>query len=165
MAKQMSIYFLFLESLGTPELILIMLVALIVFGPRKLPTIGRTIGKYTAEFKRASRDFRETWEREVREAESEIKGGAPTENSLAKLEADFTPHPNGAENTIGRGAPWTPTSEPEAFTATTENDSIALPEVRAVESNDFQAAQNGNSPDEIAEVAETVPPQRKRDWL
>lgn len=164
----MSIYFLFLESLGTPELILIMLVALIVFGPRKLPTIGRTIGKYTAEFKRASRDFRETWEREVQEAESGVKTGATTENSLAKLEADFTPHPSGAENTIGRGAPWAQTSEPESSAAATENAPIALPEVRAVESNDFHAAQNGNSPNEIAEVAEaaeTMPPQRKRDWL
>ena len=169
MAKQMSIYFLFLESLGTPELLLIMLVALIVFGPRKLPSLGRTIGKYTSEFKRASRDFRETWEREVQEAESGVKSGATaSENNPAKIEADFTPSPNGAENTIGRGAPWLQTDEPETFTAATENNSIALPEVRAVDSNDFHALQNGNSTEEIAEpveVAETAPPQRKRDWL
>jgi TatA/E family protein of Tat protein translocase len=168
----MSIYFLFLESLGTPELLLIMLVALIVFGPRKLPSLGRTIGKYTSEFKRASRDFRETWEREVQEAESDVKSGAPsatTGNSPEQLEADFTPSPNGAENTIGRGAPWLQTDESETFTAaTSENDSIALPEVRAVDSSDFHALQNGNSAEEIAEpveVAETAPPQRKRDWL
>ncbi len=163
----MSIYFLFLESLGTPELILIMLVALIVFGPRKLPTIGRTIGKYTAEFKRASRDFRETWEREVQEVEAEIKGTASNENSLAKLEADYTPHPNGAENTIGRGAPWAQQSEPETFAAATENDPIALPEVRAIEGNDFPAPQNGNASVEIPEAVETAEtaPQRKRDWL
>lgn len=172
MAKQMSIYFLFLESLGTPELLLIMLVALIVFGPRKLPSLGRTIGKYTSEFKRASRDFRETWEREVSEAESGVKNGATsatTGNSPGQFEADFTPHPNGAENTIGRGAPWLQTDEPETFTAaTSENNSIALPEVRAVDSNDFHALQNGNSAEEIAEpveVAESAPPQRKRDWL
>ena len=168
MAKQMSIYFLFLESLGTPELMLIMLVALIVFGPRKLPSLGRTIGKYTSEFKRASRDFRETWEREVQESESGVKGGAATENNPAHLETDFMPHSNGAENTIGRGAPWLQTDEPETFKAATENDLIALPEVRAVDSNDFHALQNGNSAGEIAEpveVAETAPPQRKRDWL
>lgn len=169
MAKQMSIYFLFLESLGTPELLLIMLVALIVFGPRKLPSLGRTIGKYTSEFKRASRDFRETWEREVQEAESGVKSGATaSENNPAKLEADFMPHSNGAENTIGRGAPWVQTDDPETFIAATENNSIALPEVRAVDSNDFHALQNGNSTEEIAdpvEVAETAPPQRKRDWL
>ena len=171
MAKQMSIYFLFLESLGTPELMLIMLVALLVFGPRKLPSLGRTIGKYTSEFKRASRDFRETWEREVQEAESGVKGAAATENNPAHLEADFAPHSNGAENTIGRGAPWLQTGESETFTATTaENNSIALPEVRAVDNNDFHALQNGNSANETAEVAEPVEvaetvPQRKRDWL
>jgi TatA/E family protein of Tat protein translocase len=163
----MSIYFLFLESLGTPELILIMLVALIVFGPRKLPSLGRTIGKYTSEFKRASRDFRETWEREVQEAETGVKSGfAATDNNLAKLEADLTPNPTGAENTIGRGAPWLQTDEPETFSAA-ENNSIVLPEVRAVDSSDFHALQNNNSEEEIAgpvEVAETAPP-RKRDWL
>src|SRR3712207_5357128 len=99
----MSIYFLFLESLGTPELALILLVALIVFGPRKLPTIGRTIGKYTAEFKRASMDFRETWEREVQAVEFEEKHGT-SETSLAKLEAELTARP--AENTVGRKSPW-----------------------------------------------------------
>ncbi|MDQ4123542.1 MAG: twin-arginine translocase TatA/TatE family subunit [Acidobacteriota bacterium] len=163
----MSIYFLFLESLGTPELILIALVALIVFGPRKLPTIGRTIGKYTAEFKRASRDFRETWEREVQEAEAGEKGSSASENSLAKLEADFTPYTNGVENTIGRGAPWAQNTEPETFTAEPVNEPIALPEVRAVENSNFHEMQNGNSVEEITEtveVAETVP-QRKRDWL
>lgn len=164
----MSIYFLFLESLGTPELMLIMLVALIVFGPRKLPSLGRTIGKYTSEFKRASRDFRETWEREVQEAETGVKSNSPAaESSLAKLEAEFTPTPSGAENTIGRGAPWMQSDESEIYTAASETDSIALPEVRAVDSSEFHALQNGNAHEEIAEpveVAETVP-QRKRDWL
>jgi TatA/E family protein of Tat protein translocase len=163
----MSIYFLFLESLGTPELILIALVALIVFGPRKLPQIGRTIGKYTAEFKRASQDFRETWEREVQEVESLEKGEPkPTENSLAKLEADFMTNPNGAENTVGRGAPWARASEPGSFDAPGETV-VALPEVRAVDNAEFHLL-NGESPSkeiiEDAEFAETAP-QRKRDWL
>lgn len=166
----MSIYFLFLESLGTPELVLIMLVALIVFGPRKLPQIGRTIGKYTAEFKRASQDFRETWEREVREAEADIKGdaSAATTESLAKLEADFTPNPNGAENTIGRASPWARASEPENFAAAAaENNSFAPPQVKAIESKDFPLLANGNAVEQTAEpeVAETAAPQRKRDWL
>jgi TatA/E family protein of Tat protein translocase len=43
----------------------IALVALIIFGPRKLPEIGRTVGKSIAEFKRASDDFKRTWEYEV----------------------------------------------------------------------------------------------------
>src|SRR3954470_3200297 len=54
-----------LEFLGTTELMVIALVALIIFGPRKLPEIGRTVGKSIAEFKRASDDFKRTWEYEV----------------------------------------------------------------------------------------------------
>ena len=56
---------LILEFLGTTELLVIGLVALIIFGPRKLPEIGRTVGKSIAEFKRASDDFKRTWEYEV----------------------------------------------------------------------------------------------------
>ena len=52
-------------SLGIPELILIFFVALIVFGPKKLPEIGRTIGKALGEFKKATDDFKNTIEREV----------------------------------------------------------------------------------------------------
>lgn len=56
---------LIFEFLGTSEMMVIALVALIIFGPRKLPEIGRTIGKSLAEFKRASDDFKRTWEYEV----------------------------------------------------------------------------------------------------
>ena len=56
---------LIFEFLGTTELMVIAFVALIIFGPRKLPEIGRTVGKSIAEFKRASDDFKRTWEYEV----------------------------------------------------------------------------------------------------
>ena len=56
---------LFLEFLGTSELLMIAVVALLLFGPRKLPEISRTLGKSLAEFKRASDDFKRTWEYEV----------------------------------------------------------------------------------------------------
>jgi TatA/E family protein of Tat protein translocase len=52
-------------SLGIPELILIFIVALIVFGPKRLPEIGKTIGKAMGEFKKATDDFKNTIEREV----------------------------------------------------------------------------------------------------
>ena len=52
-------------TLGGPELFLIFVVALIVFGPRKLPEIGKSLGKMMAEFRRASNDFRNTIESEV----------------------------------------------------------------------------------------------------
>lgn len=58
--------FLFiLEGLGTSELMMILIVALVIFGPRKLPQLSRSIGKSLANFKRASEDFKQTWEKEV----------------------------------------------------------------------------------------------------
>jgi TatA/E family protein of Tat protein translocase len=56
---------LFLESLGTTELLVILVVALVLFGPRRLPEMTRKFGKGLNEFKRASDDFKRTWEREV----------------------------------------------------------------------------------------------------
>jgi sec-independent protein translocase protein TatA len=53
-------------SLGFPELIVIFVIALIIFGPRKLPEIGRSLGKSLAEFKKASNDLRSTLEEEIR---------------------------------------------------------------------------------------------------
>ena len=53
-------------SIGTQEIIIIFIIALIVFGPRKLPEIGKTIGKGLAEFKKASNELRNTWEEEVK---------------------------------------------------------------------------------------------------
>jgi TatA/E family protein of Tat protein translocase len=53
-------------SLGVPELLLIFAVILIVFGPRKIPEIGRTLGKAMGEFRKATDDLKSTIEREVR---------------------------------------------------------------------------------------------------
>jgi TatA/E family protein of Tat protein translocase len=60
-------------SLGMQEIIVIFLIALIVFGPRKLPELGKTIGKGLAEFKKASNELKQTWEDEVQlEKEKEL---------------------------------------------------------------------------------------------
>jgi len=56
---------LILESLGSTELIFILIMALVFFGPRKLPQISRSIGKNLAEFRRASEDFKRTWDKEA----------------------------------------------------------------------------------------------------
>jgi sec-independent protein translocase protein TatA len=52
-------------GLGMPEMLVIMVIALIVFGPRKLPELGKTLGKAMGQFRRASEDFKRTWEQEV----------------------------------------------------------------------------------------------------
>ena len=53
-------------SLGMQELIVIFVLALIVFGPRKLPELGKSLGRGLAEFRKASNELKQTWEEEVR---------------------------------------------------------------------------------------------------
>ena len=57
------------ESIGTPELVLIGIVALIFLGPRKMPEMAKKIGKIMADFRNTTGEFKETWEREVNFAE------------------------------------------------------------------------------------------------
>src|SRR5262249_42633358 len=58
-------------TLGVQEMVIIFLIALVLFGPRKLPELGRTIGKALTEFRRASSDLRPTFEREMQNLERE----------------------------------------------------------------------------------------------
>ena len=58
-------FLLILDSVGNTELLLILAAALVFFGPRRLPQLSRQIGKSLTEFRRASEDFKRTWEREV----------------------------------------------------------------------------------------------------
>ncbi len=53
-------------SIGMPELIIILVIALIIFGPRKLPELGKSLGRSINEFKRASTDLQNTLEQEIR---------------------------------------------------------------------------------------------------
>lgn len=66
-------------SLGMQEILVIFILALIIFGPRKLPEIGKSLGKGLAEFKKASNELKQTWEEEIRkdqEKEAEPKSAA-----------------------------------------------------------------------------------------
>jgi sec-independent protein translocase protein TatA len=55
-----------LGSIGMPELIIIFVIALIIFGPRKLPELGRSLGKSINEFKKASNELKSTLDEEIR---------------------------------------------------------------------------------------------------
>ena len=57
--------------IGIQELVLIMVIALLVFGPKKLPELGRSIGKTLAEFRRASNEIKHNIKKEIEDAESE----------------------------------------------------------------------------------------------
>ena len=68
-----------LGSIGMPELILIFIVALIVFGPKKLPEIGKSLGRGLAEFKKASDELRQNIQNEINTLPTETKVEPPTE--------------------------------------------------------------------------------------
>lgn len=130
-------YLFILESIGTSELLLIALVALIVFGPRKLPELARMLGKARNEFKRTTDDFRQTWEREV-DFENIEKQSEPELSALA------------ATNSIQR-------------TDTVMKNEIVAPEIKEVSEADFQK----NYPDEEVITPKQTESNLtdKRSWL
>lgn len=64
-------------SIGFPEMLVILVVALIIFGPRKLPELGRSLGRSINEFKRASNELRSTLDDEIRAEERRTAAPAP----------------------------------------------------------------------------------------
>ena len=63
-------------QLGFQELLVIFIIALLVFGPKKLPELGKSLGKGLREFRRATNELKNTWEDQVRDAEKEISSTA-----------------------------------------------------------------------------------------
>ena len=83
-------------SIGMPELIIIFVIALIIFGPRKLPELGKSLGKSLAEFKKASNELRNTLEEEIRIEEQKIDASKQAPPAAASpstpTSATATPH-------------------------------------------------------------------------
>jgi sec-independent protein translocase protein TatA len=73
-------------SLGMPELIVIFVIALVVFGPRKLPELGRSLGRGIAEFKKATSELQNTLEQEINADEERTKTTASTAQTVAHHE-------------------------------------------------------------------------------
>jgi sec-independent protein translocase protein TatA len=83
-------------SIGMPELIIIFVIALIIFGPRKLPELGRSLGKSLAEFKKASNELRSTLEEEIRieeQKETAVKQATAAPTATAATTASHTEEP------------------------------------------------------------------------
>src|SRR4051812_47641381 len=83
-------------NLGMSEMIFIFLLALIIFGPRKLPEIGREIGKALAELKRASNEFKSQLENEIEQVnveEERKKFHDRAQELMQEAQSGFTIHP------------------------------------------------------------------------
>ena len=137
---------LILESLGSTELLFILVMALVFFGPRKLPQISRSLGKNIAEFRRASEDFKRTWDREV--SLEDVTGGngsaVPGQSSILDPEAAGTlPAPS--------------------ISAVTPDQVIA----RQLKGSDPQSSHSESTSDQGSLEAMTAEPTHspKNDWL
>lgn len=82
--------------LGFPEIVFILVLALLLFGPRRLPELGRLLGKGLAEFRRASTDLRASIEEEVNRLEHETTAETPSSQkpSLSPPDSGKTPLPS-----------------------------------------------------------------------
>ena len=78
-------------SIGMPELVIILVIALIIFGPRKLPELGRSLGKSIGEFKKASHELRSTLEEEIRFEEQKDQRAAMRAEQDTAIAAASTP--------------------------------------------------------------------------
>jgi TatA/E family protein of Tat protein translocase len=107
-----------LGSIGMPELMIIFVVALIIFGPRKLPELGRSLGKSLGEFKRASNELRSTLEDEIRlEEQRDARATAKArDEAAAKAAAGPTPVDSAAAANAVHAA------EPHAATVDHDHD-------------------------------------------
>lgn len=143
-----KVFLFILEFLGTTELLVILIVALIIFGPRKLPQLSRSLGKSLAEFKRASEDFKTTWEKEVtlEEMGNEARIGRamlPEEDSIL---SETVERSRAISDAAQEGAPEAETS----YSLT--------PSTIAADSTPPQAAP-------VVTDAPASEPTRKQDWL
>lgn len=86
--------------IGMPELVIILVIALIIFGPRKLPELGKSLGKSLNEFKRASADLQNTLEQEIKLEEQKEQSVKAKERIERDKQADIASATAGAADTI-----------------------------------------------------------------
>jgi sec-independent protein translocase protein TatB len=126
-------------NLGFPEMMFIFILALILFGPKKLPEIGRQIGKGLSEFKRASREFQMQIEDEVRKLEYEVD----VKNTIAP--------PTSLTNTVPTQSATLTASTAESVSAEVSTNSTA------------EAASAGANGSSSSSTAEILPPAQRFD--
>lgn len=145
-------FLLILESLGSTELIFILVIALVFLGPRKLPQLSRKMGKHLADFRRASEDFKRTWDREV----------SMEENAAQNL----SPAPAHEGSSIWDEAQGTPALQPPTIEAVPADRVIPRQSGDSMELAELPSSDvaDPNSTD-VTSVIDQPEPPRKRDWL
>jgi len=113
-------------SLGMPELLFILVLALLIFGPRKLPDIGRTMGKAMGEFRRATRDLKRTLDTEI-SAEEASRPADPA----PVVPAAVDPAPAAVPDTVPATQPSAPT--PPTTQAPAPPESPSAPDLTPAE--------------------------------
>jgi Tat protein translocase TatB subunit len=138
-------YYLFiLESIGTSELILIGLIALIIFGPRKLPQFARTIGKTMADLRRTGDDFKKTWAQEVSFEDEQ--------NNLENEQNLLVTNPITVENTIGKNTGF-------------DKNTVAAPQIKELNEQDFKRNFPVRETHDTKKAVIETNTSGKRDWL
>ncbi len=121
-------------TVGVQEMVVIFILALVLFGPKKLPELGRTIGKAISEFRRASSDLKATFEREMHALERETESLKEATHSVAgeiKGQTDWDPF----YDESGYTTAWTDPALTAPYTASSS-------EIPAAESNGTAPAAN-----------------------
>ena len=114
-------------NIGPTELIIILIVALIVLGPRKLPDLGKSLGQAMAQFRRASDDFKRSWEQEVeleRSKLNEIKHDIEAPVSSYDPYSTVADH-NEPESAYGSESAEPAASEPQSSEPTPSAETVA----------------------------------------
>ena len=146
-------FLLILESLGSTELIFILVIALVFLGPRKLPQISRSMGKHLADFRRASEDFKRTWDREVTLEETAAQSSSPSTNY--------------DESSIWDEGQNSRELQPPTIEAIPADRVIPRQAISSSEPTDqsLDEVADSNSANELNSAVDQPETPRKRDWL
>lgn len=137
-------------TLGVPEIAVIFILALVLFGPKKLPELGRTIGKAMTEFRRASNDLKATFEREMNTLERESQEIHTTTRQTAREIADHASYDMVPSPTM-----WNPLEE--AITETSKELESAMQDTpAAVSASEVSGAESTGT--EVAAAPVTPEP-------
>ena len=150
-------------SLGVPEMLVIFLVALVLFGPKKLPELGRTIGKALTEFRRASNDLKATFDREMQTLERETKELNDTTHQIAgEIQSSVLDY--SSFDTSGEAEPSSPPSHPGEPQPAHDPSTVGASAAPGAESNGITAqaaaephrAENSSAPAEVAQSTAAI---------